>query len=114
MGSRAEPSSGFCVVAERGLAAAAGAAARPGQGDPPVNLNVPADRDAWVNLDPNRFNDLCEQACLNGDFSYVQTALLANRYGLATFINERATQGRREVSNAEAFQMLQSARKTNS
>eukprot|EP00959_Pyramimonas_sp_CCMP1952_P124791 2608950-Pyramimonas_sp.AAC.1 len=64
-------------------------------------------------MDPNRFNDLCEQAYLNGDFSNVQTALLANHYGLATFINERVTQGRREVSNAEAFQMLQSAQKTN-
>eukprot|EP00959_Pyramimonas_sp_CCMP1952_P391820 8211199-Pyramimonas_sp.AAC.1 len=65
-------------------------------------------------MDPNRFNDLCEQAYMNGDFGYVQTALLANHFGFATFINERVTQDRREVSNAESFQMLQSAHKTNS
>ena len=85
-------------------------AALPAQaGDPPVNLNVPADRDAWVNMDPNRYMDLCEQAYMNGDFSYVQVALRANQHGLSEFINDRVTRGTTEVTNTEAFKMSQSA-----
>ena len=92
------------------MSAAAAAAAAPAGANPPVNINSPADRDQWINMDPSRYMDMCEQAYLNGDFSYVQVALRANQLGLASFINERVTSGDRQVTNEQAFQMLQSAR----
>ena len=96
------------------MAAAAAAAAGLAGAGPPVNINTTEDRDQWINMDPNRYMELCEQAYLNGDFSYVQVALKANQLGLASFINERVTSGDRQVTNEQAFQMLQSAQKTNS
>ena len=96
------------------MAAAAAAAASPAAGDPPVNLNSTADQEAWVNMDPFRYMDLCERAFQDGDFSYVQIALRANHLGLSNFINNRVTAGQTEVSNAEAFQMLRMAQKSNS
>ena len=91
------------------MAAAAAAAANPAAGDPPVNLNVTADQEAWVNMDPYRYMDLCERAFQYGDFSYVQLALRANHLGLANFTNNRVTAGQQEINNAEAFQMLRMA-----
>ena len=64
------------------MAAAAAAAAGPAAGDPPVHLNSTADQEAWVNMDPFRYMDLCERAFQDGDFSYVQIALRANHLGL--------------------------------
>ena len=90
------------------MAAAAAAAAGPTAGDPPVHLNATADQD------PFRYMDLCERAFQYGDFSYVQVALRANHLGLSKVINNRVTAGQTEVSNAEAFQMLRMAQKSNS
>ena len=96
------------------MSAAAAAAAGPMAGDLPVNVNTTTDQEAWVNMDPFRYMDLCERAYQDGDFSYVQVALRANHLGLSNFINNRLGTGPQEVSNAEAFQMLRMAQKTNS
>ena len=96
------------------MAAAAAAAAGPAAGDPPVILNSTADQEAWVNMDPFRYMDLCERAFQDGDFSYVQIALRANHLGLSNFISNRVTAGQSKVTNIEALQMLRMAQKSNS
>ena len=69
------------------MSAAAAAAAAPGApGDPGRELNTLQDRDQWFNLDPARFTELCGNAYLDGDYSYVSVALRANHEGMKTFI----------------------------
>ena len=64
-------------------AAAAGLVRAPG--DPGLELNTTQDRDQWFNLDPARFTELCQNAYLDGDYSYVSVALRANHEGMKVF-----------------------------
>ena len=82
------------------MSAAAAAAPGPMAGDPPVNVNTAADQEAWANMDPFRYMDLCERAYQDGDFSYVQVALRANHLGLSNYISNRTSTGPQEVTNA--------------
>ena len=64
-------------------AAAAGLVRAPG--DPGLELNTTQDRDQWFNLDPARFTELCQNAYLDGDYSYVSVTLRANHEGMKVF-----------------------------
>ena len=83
----------------------------PGPHDPPANLNTPADRDPWINMDPNRYMDMCRQSATSGNFEYVKTGLRAAHEGMSQFINDRVAastpQNPAGVTAQEAFQMLQ-------
>ena len=78
----------------------------PQQGDPPAALTKPSDREAWINLSPNRFMEMCSQSAVNGNFDYVKTALTAAHEGMSQFITDRLSTNTPEVTAAEAFQML--------
>ena len=81
--------------------------------DPPVNITTPADREAWINLDPGRYMDLCHRAYLDGNFEYVRTALRATREGITSFITDRFASNNRQVAGEENFQMLQMQQEMN-
>ena len=83
-----------------------GAAAAAGPADSGRELNTPEDRDQWFNLSPARFSELCEVAYLDGDYSYVSSALRANHEGMKAFIERQSTAGVREVATQEAYGLL--------
>ena len=72
-------------------AAAAAAAAVPGQGDPSREFNTPQDRDGWFKLEPARFTELCNNAYVDGDYKYVSVALRANHETMKEFIEKTTT-----------------------
>ena len=92
----------------------AAAAAAAGPADPGRELNTPQDRDQWFNLSPARFSELCEVAYLNGDFSYVSSALRANHEGMMEFIETQSAATVREVTSQESHGILLMTRKMNS
>ena len=72
------------------MSAAASSAAGQGQpGDPLVVLTSQQDRDAWTELNMDRFSQLCSDAYQNGDFSYVKTLLQANHESMGEFLSAR-------------------------
>ena len=74
----------------------------PGPGDPPAVLTQPADRDPWLNLDPNKFMEMCTHSARSGNFEYVKTALRAANEGMSQFLIDRDASGTREVTTTEA------------
>ena len=92
----------------------AAAATAAGPADPGCVLNTPQDRDQWFNLSPARFSELCEAAYLNGDSSYVSSALRANHERMKEFIERQSTAGTRFVNNEENNGLILMARKINS
>ena len=81
--------------------------------DPPLNITMPADRKAWVNLDPSRYMDLCHRAYLDGNFEYARTTLRATHEGMSNCITDQIASHNKQVIGEEAFQMLQMQQKMN-
>ena len=69
--------------------AAAAAAAGAGDQDPSRELTTPQDRQGWFRLEPERFSELCGKAYADGDYSYVNVALMANHEAMKEFIAKR-------------------------
>ena len=76
-------------------------------------LTSQQDRDAWVELNMERFAQLCNDAYQDGDFTHVKTLLQANHEGMGAFLNDRTNQNNRVVTNEESFHLLKAVQKMN-
>ena len=96
------------------MSAAAAAGAAPAQGGPSRELKTPQDRQGWFKLEPERFTELCGKAYLDGDYSYVNIALMANHEAMKEFIEKNTASGTRAVTSEESYDLILMTQKMNS
>ena len=95
-------------------AAAAAAGAEVGDQDPSRELTTPQDRQGWFRLDPERFTEMCGKAYDNGDYSYVNVALMANHDAMKEFIARSNAASTRSVNAEEGYGLILMTQKMNS
>ena len=96
------------------MSGAAAAAARDEDPGPSRELRTPQDRQGWFKLEPEKFTELCEKAYVNGDYSYVNIALMANHGAMKEFISKSAVTGTRAVTPEESYDLILMTQKMNS
>ena len=94
--------------------AAAAAAAGTEVRDPSRELTTPQDRQGWFTLEPARFTELCSKAYENGDYSYVNIALMANHEAMKEFIEKSTATATRAVTSEESYDLILMTQKMNS
>ena len=94
--------------------AAAAAAAGAGDQDPSRELKTPQDRQGWFRLEPEIFIELCGKAYADGDYSYVNIALMANHEAMKEFIAKSTAAGTRSVKAEESYGLMLMTEEMNS
>jgi len=90
-----------------------GAAAAAAQ-DPSRELKTPQDRLGWFKLELERFTELCSNPYVDGDYSYVSVALMANHKAMKEFIEKTTASGTRAVTSEESYDLILMTQKMNS
>ena len=91
-----------------------GAAAGAGAQDPSRELKTPQDRQGWFKLEPERFTELCSKAYVDGDYSYVNIALMANHEAMKEFIEKSTASATRAVTTEESYDLILMTQNMNS
>ena len=77
-------------------------------------MKTPQDRQGWFKLEPERFTELCSKAYGDGDYSYVNIALMANHEAMKEFIEKSTASATRAVTTEESYDLILMTQNMNS